>query len=103
MQFFVCIEFEQNGKTARLVSKHMPRIPVVCCTQTPKIARQLSIFRSLHPIIPTTAPASWEAGVALAVQMAKDQGYVASGNTIVVIAAENQDHVAQSIRLVHVH
>jgi pyruvate kinase len=48
------VTFTQSGTTALLVSKHRPTVPVIAATPFEKIARRISLYWGVTPIILTT-------------------------------------------------
>jgi pyruvate kinase len=48
------VTFTQSGTTALLVSKHRPTVPVIAATPFEKIARKISLYWGVTPIILTT-------------------------------------------------
>jgi pyruvate kinase len=48
------VAFTQSGTTALLVSKHRPTVPIISATPFEKIARKISLYWGVTPIILTT-------------------------------------------------
>jgi pyruvate kinase len=83
-----------TGRLARLVAKHRPTVPVVAFLGEAKVGRQLILHRSIHPVVamrheePSQRPTR-------AVQHAKDMGFCAAGDRVVILLAEPETEVTK--------
>ena len=79
------IPITQSGDTARLVCKYRPSAPIVACATTDQVCRHLAISWGIYPIVLPMKKTSDEA-LEHAVQLARKQGMVQSGDLTVLTA-----------------
>lgn len=103
--------FTSGGRTAKLLAKYRPGHPLVAFCGSEHVARQLTLHRGLHPVVPP-ADVSLEALNRLpgeAVRVAKSLGLLAPKDVVVMVTREAVrgelgPHVGPTlcIRVVHV-
>ncbi|HPT87020.1 MAG TPA: pyruvate kinase [Bacillota bacterium] len=91
----------QSGSTARMVSKYRPQAPVVAATPSEQVARQLSINWGVYPIMVPIAD-NIDHMFEVSVAAAKDNGFVSTGDLIVITAGVSTG-VPGSTNLLKVH
>jgi len=82
---------------AGLVAAHRPSVPIVVFCHTPKQARQLQIYRGIHPILMAEG-ASGDL-VATAIAEAQQMGYVKSGDEVVLVAEDADGSTTASMKI----
>lgn len=86
-----------------LIAAHRPNVPIFTFCHTPKQARQLQIYRGIHPVLlPQSASAAHAAGsadVSTVMNEAKQMGYVSTGDEVVLVVEEGD---AASIKIMTV-
>ena len=75
----------QSGSTARMVSKYRPQAPVVAVTTQAEIARRMSLFWGVHPIIGDVVNNTDEL-MDNAVKRSLEEGYIKNGDLVVITA-----------------
>ena len=92
----------ENGAAAKYVAQCRPNVPIVAFTAGEKVARQLAIYRGVYPIVgqAVSADEKWD----LTVQAAKDMGFCASGDIVVLLGSDaaGSDTVSGSVLAVKV-
>jgi pyruvate kinase len=79
----------QHGSLPPLVSAYRPRVPIFAFCPTPKLARQLQVYRGIHPIVDSTLTDDNDCKrPEQAVQEAKDMGLLQSGDEVVVVSMD---------------
>mmetsp|Transcript_10938 Transcript_10938/g.20801 ORF Transcript_10938/g.20801 Transcript_10938/m.20801 type:complete len:540 (-) Transcript_10938:203-1822(-) len=104
------IVLTNSGKTARLVSKYRPRVPIVVVTTVTQTARQCHLYRGCFGIKYTGESKSeedWfadrECRVKFGLDAGKSKGFVQDGDKVVVILGTERGHGnANSFRIVEV-
>ena len=82
----------QRGALPPLVSAFRPSVPIFTFCPNPKVARQLQIYRGIHPIIDSSLDVGGSAkGPAQAINEAKEMGYIQAGDEVVVVFMEGDD------------
>jgi pyruvate kinase len=72
-----------SGYTARMMSHHRPRAPIIAVTPDPRVQRQLVLYWGVNPLFaPRTADT--DEMLAHAVQTARKRGLVQVGDTVVL-------------------
>jgi pyruvate kinase len=74
-----------SGYTARLVSSHRPRSPIVAVTPDPAVQRQLALYWGVTPLLARRTDNTDEM-IADAVEAARGSGWVKEGDTVVITA-----------------
>ena len=74
-----------RGQTARLISKYRPACPIVCCTLTDCVRRQMNLSWGVTPLIIGKEDHT-DALFAAAVDAAKEAGLIAEGDIVVITA-----------------
>lgn len=71
-----------------LLASHRPNVPIFTFCHTSKQARQLQLYRGIHPVL---LPESAAAGATAsdAIHVAKQMGYVTAGDEVVLVVEEN--------------
>jgi len=75
-----------SGFTARMVSRHRPRMAIVCLTPYPRTLRYTAFMWGVHAMIAETRRTDTESLFSAACQAAHELGYAASGDHVVVTA-----------------
>ncbi len=79
------ITVTQSGETARLLSKYRPHTPIIACTTSQQVCRQLSLSWGICPILMPYAEHT-DALIDLSVQAAQNAGLVKDGDLVVITA-----------------
>jgi pyruvate kinase len=74
-----------SGYTARLMSYHRPRVPIIAVTPSPVVQRQLMLYWGVTPLLAPRTDNTDEM-IADAVGAARDRGLVQDGDTVVLTA-----------------
>ena len=74
-----------RGQTARLISKYRPACPILCCTLTDRVCRQMNLSWGVTPLIIDKKDHT-DALFAAAVNAAKEAGLIAKGDIAVITA-----------------
>lgn len=72
----------ESGRTAHLISKYRPSVPVLCVTTSDQVARQSLVHRSLYPFKIQKSPDN-ELRIHEALEFAKQDGFVVPGDVVV--------------------
>ena len=96
-----------SGRTAAMVAKYRPRVPVLCLVADEAVARQLMLRRGVHAIL--VPPAQLEAAGsgagrlrAMAMRLVKELGVAAKGDRVVVVQGQGQaPSIAVTLAQVH--
>ncbi|KPU43448.1 pyruvate kinase [Oxobacter pfennigii] len=81
----VILATTQTGHTARMVSKYRPKSPIIAVTPYDQVARKLSIFWGVYPLIAEKMESTDEL-IDLSVEKALQSGYVKKGELLVIAA-----------------
>lgn len=84
-----------HGTLPPLVAANRPNVPVVCFCPSPKIGRLLQIYRGIHPVVGLSG-VSQHKRPEHAVEDAKKMGYVTSGDQVVVVSMDENDHIGKT-------
>ncbi len=76
--------FTTSGRTARLVARYRPGVPILGLTPHPAVARALALVWGVEPRLTTGAPPEHEGVVALAETEAAAHGLLSPGGIIVI-------------------
>lgn len=76
--------FTTSGRTARLVARHRPAVPILALTPEPAVARALALVWGVEPRLAPAAPHQHESVVELAEREAQAHGLLPPGGLIVV-------------------
>ena len=79
------ISITQSGHTARMCSRFRPSMPIIACTPSETIFRQLSMSWGVHPVIMELKENTDEL-FSCAVECAREHGYVKNGDLVVITA-----------------
>lgn len=79
------IALTASGHTARLVSRHRPRVPIVAVTPSQSVQRQLALCWGVTPLLAPRTD-NTDNMIAYALQTAREHGLVKAGETVVVTA-----------------
>ena len=74
-----------KGQTARLISKYRPACPIICCTLTERVCRQMNLSWGVTPLI-IGEKDNTDALFAAAVDAAKAAGLIRTGDVVVITA-----------------
>lgn len=75
----------ESGYTARLISKYRPNSDILALTFSESIAHKLILSRGVRPYV-VARPEDTDEMMALATQVAKEEGYATDGDHIIVTA-----------------
>ena len=75
----------QTGHTARMISRFRPRCPIAALTVSEKSRRQLAITWGVYPYLSGSVD-STDRLFSLCVQSAQKEGFVKTGDTVVITA-----------------
>lgn len=78
-----------TGTTAKTIARFRPKQSIYAFTKDIYSKRKLALSRGIIPDILEKASASRDRGVQMIVQSAKDRGYVASSDLVIVVAGAN--------------
>jgi len=76
--------FTTSGRTARLVARHRPAMPILALTPSAAVARALALLWGVEPRLAPAAPHEHESVVALAEREAQAHGLLPPGGLLVV-------------------
>ena len=79
------ITVSKSGRTARMISKFRPTCPIVACTMSPNVYRQLNLSWGVSPIMMGETKTTDEL-FEKAVETAQNAGYVKQGDITVITA-----------------
>ncbi|HLX76019.1 MAG TPA: pyruvate kinase [Terriglobales bacterium] len=82
--------FTDTGNTARLISKHRPRVPVFAFTPFPEVGNRLNLLWGVQPVVLPQAARSSEEMVQGAERQLLQLGKVAPGDVVGVVAGTQQ-------------
>lgn len=86
------IVLSNSGKTARLISKYRPYVPVICAVQSEELCRGLAATRSVVPIFYDAsvkgADPTREKRVAMAMEFGKSKGFFKAGDLVIAVHAD---------------
>jgi pyruvate kinase len=88
------IVITRTGKTARMVAKHRPSMPILCFCPNYKIGRQLMITRGCHPFVGLRDMERTERPAA-AVAEAKVMQFLVPGDPYVMVTLQDNKDVAE--------
>ncbi|MEG1191005.1 MAG: pyruvate kinase, partial [Oscillospiraceae bacterium] len=75
----------QSGYTAKVISRFRPECPIIALCQAEKVRRQLSISWGVRPLLSGYVD-STDRLFSLAVEVARNEGEIATGDTVVITA-----------------
>jgi len=79
------VVYSESGRTARLVSKYRPRVPILALTTSEKVSRRVKLFRGVIPSL-VGSISSIEEIVARSEEAAIASGFVKNGDHILITA-----------------
>ena len=94
-----------SGRTAAVVAKYRPRVPVICLVADEAVARQLMLRRGVHVML--VPPAQLDAASAaklraIGMRLVKELGVAVKGDRVVVV--QGQGHAPScAVTLAQVH
>lgn len=74
-----------SGSTAKNVSRYKPKAPILAVTPSKSVARRLSIYWGVYPIVSTSFKSTDEM-IQKTAQLAKERGFVRNGDLVVITA-----------------
>jgi len=84
----------ETGVAARIVAKYRPGVPIVAVSASEQVTRQFGAVRGVHPML-TESFAGTDSVIQKALQFAKEQGMVASGDAAVCVHGQNEPGMAE--------
>jgi pyruvate kinase len=94
--------FTETGNTARLISKHRPRVPVFAFTPFPEVGNRLNLLWGVQPVVLPQAARSSEEMVQGAERQLLHLGKAAPGDVIGVVAGTQQTSGSTNFIRLHV-
>ena len=94
--------FTDTGNTARLISKHRPRVPVFAFTPFAEVGNRLNLLWGVQPVVLPQAARSSEEMVQGAERQLLQLGKVAPGDVIGVVAGTQQTSGSTNFIRLHV-
>jgi pyruvate kinase len=89
VDMFICIT--ETGRIARYIAKYRPFQPILACSTSTPITRQVNMTRGVTGYkIPTHLRNRGDKLLSLILKLAKDQGMCMPGNKVLVFNAENE-------------
>ena len=82
------IVLTKTGRTARLVSRYRPSVPIICYTGSYKVGRQLQLYRGCHPVVGLEQLKPYERGKN-AVNLSKKLGFLKEGDGFILVTSES--------------
>ena len=79
------IPVSKTGRTARMISRFRPDVPIVCCTNSVKSQRRLSLVWGVYPLVTDEAD-STDALFSGALEAALQSGLIQHGDMVVLTA-----------------
>ena len=79
------ISITQSGQTARMCSRFRPEIPIIACTTSERVCRQLSMSWGVAPLV-MEMQSDTDALFQCAIDTARSAGYVKDGDLVVITA-----------------
>ena len=79
------IPVSKTGRTARMISRFRPEVPIVCCTNSVKSQRRLSLVWGVYPLVTDEAD-STDALFSGALEAALQSGLIQHGDMVVLTA-----------------
>lgn len=75
----------ESGGTARMLSKYRPETPIVACTMSPQVQRQLNLSWGIAPLLMPLAHSTDEL-IEMSTRIAEENGYLQQGDLAIVTA-----------------
>jgi len=89
VDMFICLT--ETGRIARYIAKYRPFQPILACSTSTAITRQVNMTRGVTGYkIPTHLRNRGDKLLSLILKLAKEQGMCAPGNKVLVFNAENE-------------
>ena len=84
---------------AGLIASHRPRVPIFVVCHTPKQARQLSLYRGIHPVLRAAAESSPASTVTTeeAMKLVQTMKFVTSGDEVVLVVQDSSSGASLSV------
>ena len=90
-----------SGSTAKNVSRYKPKAPILAVTPSRSVARRLSIYWGVYPIVSTSFESTDEM-IEKTAEVAKERGFVRDGDLVVITAGLPINFVG-STNMIKVH
>lgn len=95
LQVDLAIVLTDTGKIARLVAKYRPKVPILACSVSAPVVRQLNTSRGVHGYkIPSFQ--GTDNLLQLVIKTAKDMGLCKAGNKVVTIHGQDEEKPEES-------
>jgi pyruvate kinase len=95
------VTFTQSGSTALLVSKHKPNVPIIAATPFERVARKMSLYWGVTPMILKTGKTTDDMIAAVERAMLKQK--LVKARDLIVLTAGVPIGVAGSTNLMKIH
>ena len=79
------IAFTQTGRTARLISKFRPDVPVIACTEDAKAQKQMTLMYGVSPLLVEFSEDP-EVTIQNGIKIAKETGLLKDKDTVVLVS-----------------
>ena len=79
------VTVSKSGRTARMISKFRPGVPILCCTDNERVRRRLNLVWGVHPVVIPEVD-STDRLFDLSVQAAIQEGMASDGDMVVLTA-----------------
>jgi len=83
----------EECKLPRFVSANRPNVPIIVFVPSAKMARQLILFRGIHPVVDKLNGIPTHKRPAMAINYAKDMGFFEEGDDVVVVGMEAEENI----------
>jgi pyruvate kinase len=95
------VVFTTSGRSARMISRYRPPVPVFAFTQSAAVARQLAVSFGVHPVLAPAVPSA-EAMLDQMERMLLEKGWLRVGDNVVFVAGSPIGDIA-STNLMKLH
>jgi pyruvate kinase len=93
------VAFTQSGWTARLLSKHTLRVPIIAVTPSEQVARRVALYRGVVPQV-APKPGTIDEMLDTVTESALQSGIVSTGDVILVVASASAAAIGGATNLI---